>query len=138
MDLLGMLVLVAAVAAIIIVPIVRRRDGALEERPAPPDAEAQKRLALTAIRELEFDHATGKIDDEDYRVLRSRYDARAVEVLERGGARPPVEAAEDGAAQLEAEIRAARGRRFCAECGGPMPKAARFCPACGTLVEVPA
>src|SRR3990172_2217530 len=89
MDLLGMLVLVAAVAAIIIVPIVRRRDGALEERPAPPDAEAQKRLALTAIRELEFDHATGKIDDEDYRVLRSRYDARAVEVLERGGGRAP-------------------------------------------------
>jgi len=138
MDLLGMLVLVAAVAAIIITPLVRRGGSDLDERRAPPDAEAQKHLALTAIKELEFDHATGKIDDDDYRALRSRYEARAMEVLEHG-AHPPVEPAwEDGAAQLEAEIRAARGRRFCADCGGPLPKAARFCPACGTPVEVPA
>ena len=139
MNLIAMLVLIGAVGAIIVYPLIRRSEDDSGKQPAPPDVAARKRLALAAIKELEFDHATGKIDDNDYRVLRARYDARAVETLDRSRSpRPPEPPLDDGAAQLEAEIRAARGRRFCRTCGGPLPKAARFCPACGTNVEVPA
>lgn len=139
MDLLVMLVLIAGVTAIIVYPLIRRGESDSGKRAASPDAEGRKRFALMAIKELEFDHAMGKIDNDDYRALRARYDARAVELLERGGAPRPLDRPlDDGAAQLEAEIRAARGRRFCADCGGPLPKTARFCPACGTPVEVPA
>lgn len=137
MDLIAMIVLIGAVGAIIVYPLVRRSENDSEKQPAPPDAAARKRLALTAIKELEFDHATGKIDDDDYRALRARYDARAVETLDRSRSPRPAEPPlDDGAAQLEAEIRAARGRRFCRICGGPLPKAAHFCPACGTAAEV--
>lgn len=139
MDLLVMLILIGAVAAIIVYPLFRRSEtGAV--MPTPQAAPARTRLALAAIKELEFDYATGKIDDDDYRALRARYDARAVDALEHPEPRNagPQPTTEDVSAQLEAEIRAARGRRFCTNCGGPLPKTARFCPACGTHVEVKA
>lgn len=137
MDLFAMLILIG-VAAIIIYPLVRRSE-AVPARAAPPSGAAQTRLALTAIKELEFDHETGKIDDDDYRALRTRYDARAVEALERaesGRGGPPSAHSDDATARIEAEVRAARMRRFCTNCGGMLPKAARFCPACGTSAEV--
>lgn len=143
MELLAMLILIGAVAAIIMHPLVRR-SPAVPVRAAESTEAARTRLALTAIKELEFDHETGKIDDDDYRALRAQYDARAVEALEhpepdRAGAMPvqPGATAQDEAiAQIEAEVRAARMRRLCTTCGGVLPRAARFCPACGTPVVV--
>lgn len=40
-----------------------------------------KRRILRAIKELEFDHAMGKLSDEDYREIGDRYRMRAIEVL---------------------------------------------------------
>lgn len=34
-----------------------------------------------AIRELDFDHRMGKIEEEDYKDMRSRYQAQAVELM---------------------------------------------------------
>lgn len=34
-----------------------------------------------AIRELDFDHRMGKIEDDDYQDMRNRYQAQAVEVM---------------------------------------------------------
>ncbi|HLA25380.1 MAG TPA: zinc-ribbon domain-containing protein [bacterium] len=137
MDLLAMLILIGAVGAIILYPLVRRSEAVPAGAPPPPDA-ARARLALTAIKELEFDYETGKIDDDDYQALRARYDARAVEALEHPEplSSGPSPAPDDATAQIEAEVRAARTRRFCTNCGGALPKTARFCPACGTSVEV--
>ncbi len=131
-----MLVLVGAVAALIVGPLVRRvppRDPSTRRRSLGADREAArddraKVSALAAIRELEFDFATGKLSDDDYASLRARYEARAVEVLSR----PTRPAAADVDAQIEAEIASARTRARCASCGQPLPQAARFCPACGT------
>jgi hypothetical protein len=142
MELLIMLALIAAIAALILAPLVRPRT---EEGSAGPSAggeapASRSRAALAAIGELEFDHATGKLADDDYRMLRSRYEVRAVDALtEPTATRPPaapstrIPAADDA---LEAEIRAARGRRFCTSCGEGLPAGARFCPACGGAVEV--
>lgn len=40
-----------------------------------------KRRILRAIKELEFDHAMGKLSDEDFREIGDRYRMRAIEVL---------------------------------------------------------
>lgn len=146
MELVGMLMLIPVVAAIILLPLLRPRAEAagaedaadLRAGQARGEADGARIRALAAIKELEFDYATGKIDEGDYTMLRARYDVKALETL-----RPETQRAEgtpsimdDLTARLEAEIRAARGRRFCAACGGELPRAARFCPACGSSVEV--
>jgi hypothetical protein len=142
MELLVMLLLIAAVAALIAAPLVR---PPAEDPPAalPTDGgtDARRRAALAAIKELEFDYATGKLAEDDYRMLRRRYEARAAAVLAEASAQPPRSGAARPAATddaLEAEIRAARRRRACPSCGGRLPGAARFCPSCGRAVEVQA
>jgi cytochrome c-type biogenesis protein CcmH len=51
----------------------------------PPDRrqqlEEEKRVALGAIRELEFEHAAGHVSDADFAELRARYEAEAAAVL---------------------------------------------------------
>ena len=64
-----------AVAAVVLVSLPFLL-GASDELDAPGD-EVERRLeliderdrALAALKELEFDHRTGKIDDADYRAL---------------------------------------------------------------------
>lgn len=41
----------------------------------------EKRRVLRAIKELEFDHAMGKLSDEDYEAVGNRYKLRAIEVM---------------------------------------------------------
>jgi hypothetical protein len=60
-------------------------DDGLDE-PAPPEQErvalAEERdRALTALKELEFDHRTGKVSDEDYRAQVGPLRRRAAEAL---------------------------------------------------------
>lgn len=144
MELLAMTALIAAVAVLILAPLLRPRADdrpvGVPGRGAAPTA--QSHAALAAIKELEFDFATGKIAEDDYRMLRSRYEVRAVDALtEAAPARPdpvPAQRARTADEALEAEIRAARGRRFCAACGEKLPAGARFCPGCGGAVEVSA
>jgi hypothetical protein len=67
----------AAVLAVVAVLFVARpflRSPGREERAAPPDGADLERLALleerdralAALKELEFDHRTGKVSDADY------------------------------------------------------------------------
>jgi len=41
----------------------------------------ERRRLLRAIKELEFDHALGKLSDEDFAPVRERYQLRAIEVM---------------------------------------------------------
>ena len=67
-----------AVAAVVLVALPFLRDpGPTDDRLDAPTAAQEDRLqllderdrALAALKELEFDHRTGKIGDEDYRAL---------------------------------------------------------------------
>jgi hypothetical protein len=50
---------------------------------APPRAEEeQKRAVIRALKDLEFEHAVGKISDEDYQVLVTKYRAEAKRLLQ--------------------------------------------------------
>jgi cytochrome c-type biogenesis protein CcmH/NrfG len=78
------LVLAVPAAAFALWPLLRAR-GRPALLPLPPDAREQllesKRVALAALRELEFEHAAGHVSDSDYAELRARYEGEAAETL---------------------------------------------------------
>jgi hypothetical protein len=89
---------VLAVASVVLValPFMREpqpQDDAL----ARPDESEQRRLALAeerdralaALKELEFDHRTGKVSDDDYRELVGPLRRRAAEALQALDRRVP-------------------------------------------------
>jgi len=130
MEIVVMLLLVGLVGAMILSPLVKRSGIALPAAGAGAAGVAGPHTE-EALADLEFDHATGKLADEDYETLRSRIRAAEAPPV------PPVRTVTDTVLEsLEAEIRAARAhRRFCTGCGVVLPNAARFCPACGTPVD---
>jgi hypothetical protein len=105
--LLGVLLSVVCVLGVAL-PFLRRPGiSATEDRLDEPDELERKRLelaeerdrALAALKELEFDHRTGKVSDDDYRALVGplrRGAAEALRALEPT-ARPSVRA--DGAGE---------------------------------------
>lgn len=86
---LGVLLAIACVL-VVALPFLRRPGlPAAEDRLGEPDALERRRLelaeerdrALAALKELEFDHRTGKVSDEDYRTLVGPLRRRAAETL---------------------------------------------------------
>ena len=78
-----MLLLATSVALFVAAPLtevfaLRKRIG---EDPTIARLEHERGLALAAIRELEFDHAMGKIADADFQTMRSRLEARALTAM---------------------------------------------------------
>ena len=74
-----------AAAAVVFVAVPFLRASEPPETPVPPDealagAEERDRL-LAELKELEFDHRTGKITDEDYRAQVGPLRRRAASLL---------------------------------------------------------
>ncbi len=72
------------------------------------DLLAERDNLYTTIKDLEFDHLAGKLDEDDYESLRSQYEADAIQVLHHLDAwqetRPPLETTEQEQDLVEAEI----------------------------------
>ena len=92
------LAVVLAVACVVFVarPFLENPDGADEQLPqSEPSDEERLRLveerdrALAALKELEFDHRTGKISDADYRELVGPLRRQAADALAALERRPP-------------------------------------------------
>jgi hypothetical protein len=98
----------------------------------PPDPEETERgVALTALKEIEFDRETGKLSDADYAYLKEKYTAAALEALR-------AEAPDDIEAMVAARVRVLRsgsaqspGTLVCAACGPRPEPDAVFCSGCG-------
>jgi hypothetical protein len=80
-----------AVAAVLLVAVPFLREPAPSEDRLRQADEAGKRAlalaeerdrALAALKELEFDHRTGKLSDTDYRALVGTYRRRAAAALQ--------------------------------------------------------
>ena len=79
---LGALLAVAAVWFVARPFLSRGNEPAPVEPPAERLAlEEERDRALAALKELEFDHRTGKISDEDYRDLVGEMRRRAADAL---------------------------------------------------------
>ncbi|MBA3853666.1 MAG: hypothetical protein C0503_04570 [Gemmatimonas sp.] len=137
--LLGSVLAVAALA-FVMWPLLK---GGLRQHPivlAPE--QAPEASALEALREIEFDQATGKLSPEDYATLKATYTPRALAELrareagDAAAATPAVaaarSAADDAAEALIARVK--QGGRSCANCG-PRPESdAAFCSDCGRML----
>jgi tetratricopeptide (TPR) repeat protein len=79
------LALAVPAAAFTLWPLLRGRDRRARLLPLPPDEREQlleaKRVALSALRELDFEHGAGHVSDADYAELRTRYEAEAATTL---------------------------------------------------------
>src|SRR5688500_18866309 len=118
--------------------------------------EREKLLALRSIKELEFDHAMGKVSDRDYqemgarlrgrasRILRQLDDAAGTtyraeiehEIARRVSVAPALSTVADVAgAEAPAHAEAAADMRACGACSVSNDVDARFCKGCGARLE---
>lgn len=145
----------------VLYPLMRGASAAL----AVPEADATpESSAIEALREIEFDEATGKLSPEDYATLKSKYTALALtELRVREGQAAVGESAEPSPLEDAAERMIARAKQrgtscvscgprpetdalYCSDCGRHLGKAclscgaaiesdtARFCVECGTAL----
>lgn len=122
----ALVVLVALAAGGVFAFVAAPLRPRAEAEPLPDrveDAARHEREAVyAALRDLEHDHETGKVSDEDHVSMRAELRARAAALLrtERAGAAAaagaaPAAAAESGCPTCGAALRPVD--RFCAQCG---------------------
>lgn len=131
----GAVLLVVAVILFILQPMLSGRRASLHrEMDEPTEAESRRRITLLALRDVEYDHATGKLDEADYHALRKELAVEALAALERvdfetaaglGSAPPELE---NEIARLRSGLRSGS---TCASCGSGNDGASRFCAYCG-------
>lgn len=131
------------VVAFLARPLVgRRASGVTADEHLLSALQAERDKILTMLREIEMDHAMGKIGAEDFQVQRAVMVTRGSAVLREldalGGI--PADGAsepEDLDAVIEAAVAARRsaapaaGTGFCTRCGQPLQRNDRFCARCG-------
>jgi len=137
----GAALVAAAVILFILQPVVKGLHASLvRAEDELTDTEARKRVALLALRDVEYDFLSGKLDENDYRALKKELTAEALAALEEDEAaraalagREPSGASE---ADLEAEIAQVRAKLrsevTCPSCGYGNEEGSRFCSACGS------
>ncbi len=142
--LIGLVIAVAAVY-LVLEPILRPERASAPAALEPEDdpRELKKELALAALKEIEFDRATGKLSDGDYETMLARYTKEAVEALREaeapaggnGHGAAVAAAGDDPVERLIAEARkASKEKRFCTSCGAVLEGSGRFCVECGARI----
>ncbi len=97
-----------------------------------PSRAPQTDMAVVALREIEFDRATGKLSDIDYHDLRTRYMTAALAEL-RDNASSGTGVAVD---PVEAAVLAYRANhRECLTCGSRPELDATYCSECGRFLD---
>jgi double zinc ribbon protein len=124
-------------------------EGAVDEGGDPDDDLSPRAVALRALKEIEFDRATGKLSDADYDVLKAKYTTEALaalraeqpggEMLDAGSVASA--AAAHPASRIPHPVCPNHGPRpesdaaFCSECGRRLATAPGYCARCGIALE---
>ena len=127
----AILIAILAVAAIglAVRPLFQLEDAPVRAAAAiDPNVEnllSAREATYAAIKDLETDHAMGKLSDADYNNLRAKYEGKALMILQQLDA-------VQVASRVRLEHRAAAPSGACAQCGTPIGAGAKFCRVCGT------
>jgi cytochrome c-type biogenesis protein CcmI len=137
------LLIVAAAALFVAAPLTegflrRKRSVNLEMA----RHEHQCELALQGLRELEFDHEMGKLDESDYRNLKASLENRALaamRVLEQLAQEHRIAVVRLAPPRSPSAASTAAGTvrsiNFCPQCGMRAEVNYRFCAGCGVSLE---
>jgi hypothetical protein len=130
-------------------PTTADPEPAGDEGEDPEDDLSPQAVALRALKEIEFDRATGKLSGVDYDALRAKYSAEALVAL-RG---------DEGRGTGEGSMRSVTARPpspvprpscpvdgpppepgavFCSTCGRRLGTAPAYCARCGSALETDA
>jgi len=165
LELLAGFLLAAGVVSFVLKPILRpdeagggrreagngiRDTGNEDEGEDPDDDLSPRAVALRALKEIEFDRATGKLSDGDYEGLKRKYTTEALAALRaeaatREGPAPAAQRAPAvaGPSHVAAAapacpthgLRPESDAQFCSECGRRLGSAPGYCARCGTSLE---
>ncbi len=117
----------AAALALILLPLFRPMP--LTAAPAwdlPDLEETRKGQALIALKEIEFDLATGKLSDGDFADLKRKFTAEAVAAIRE----------DQGGTSAAGVATVAKGGTMACPACGPRPESnAIFCSNCGMLLS---
>ena len=135
----GVALVAAAVVLFVLQPVVKGVHASLERADDElTETEARKRVALLALRDVEYDFLSGKLDEQDYRSLKGELTAEALAALEAD------EASKAGRGVneiLEAEIIKLRegfnSGATCHSCSYMNVEGSLFCSACGFVLTEP-
>ncbi len=154
----GVILVSTGVILFVMLPVLRGDWAAMGRSDAEvTEVDARKQAALRGLRDAEYDLGSGKIDQEDYQIIKSELARQALEAMGEesagghaadegtptdGAAKPSEGSAAKGAKssgsdsdRLEAEIERVRKGvaegRTCSECGHLNVKKSRFCTSCG-------
>lgn len=144
-EVTGALVIGALVFWLVFAPMLVRGQEPLMPPEPVADEETRTGLALLALKEIEFDRATGKLSDDDYAMLKERYGKEALVALDRDRAEDNrVAATADPEALIAARLSQLRSAHAtgapapppCPGCGPRPEPDALFCSSCGrSLIE---
>ena len=103
----------AAGLLLVLVPLFRPSSRSYRpDEPLDPE-ETPRGVALTALKEIDFDRETGKLSDADYEFLKAKYTGIALEALRAEQSPPPA------------------SQQSCRSCGPRLEADAIFCSNCG-------
>lgn len=119
-------ILVITAVSIAMYPLfnVERRPGRIPVviDPILENLLSAREATYSAIKDLETDHAMGKLSDTDYDTLRAKYEGKALTILQQ---LDNVPASVRQTANTEAP------KSTCGSCGMPIIAGAKFCRGCG-------
>lgn len=126
-------------------PLIRRWSDSVPDSKDSDDTERlllQKEMLYGAIRDLDFDFQTGKVDQKDYTELRQQLEREAVQILRQVDAADPLVTLDY---EIEHQVLALRrhraspvcgsSREACRSCGAPLENGENFCPCCGQALR---
>jgi hypothetical protein len=124
MEILIILALVIVVIVIVGYPLInpQRYRGELVPVDASnkyDDLYTARETTFEALRDLQFEYATGKLSQSDYEQLKGRYEVQAADILEQI----------DGVKATKSKN--AQGTRTCPRCKSTMSMQDKFCTKCG-------
>jgi len=149
LELILGILLAAGATYYVLLPILRPAaespgtETLVDEGDDPADDMSTRAVALRALKEIEFDRATGKLSDADYDQLKAKYTAEALAAL-RGesrltpGVSPGITKTRPAVACAEHGARPEKDAQFCSECGRRLGTASGYCVRCGTALETDA
>ncbi len=110
-TLLLTLALFLLIALLVGLPLLDKKTPALQPPSLRDQLEAERVNIIRSIRELDFDHKTGKMDNDDYKALRETWVKRGADILRELDQQKLAHADADDEIEAEIQKRAAKLKR---------------------------